>query len=116
MEAQLKRWLMDPTIGKLVAVVIGLAVMYTIWRLLQRTVGHYVKDHKARYRARKLVTFVVYAGGALLLVTAFSDRLSGLTVAFGVAGAGIAFALRSPWHRPWPALWRRVDITFYPRR
>ena len=28
------------------------------------------------------------------LVTVFSDRLGGLTVAFGVAGAGIAFALQ----------------------
>ena len=33
---------------------------------------------------------------ALFIATVFSDTLGGFTVAFGVAGAGIAFALMKP--------------------
>ncbi len=52
------------------------------------------KDSDARYRARKIITFIGYTAGVLLLAAVFSDRLGRLTVAFGVAGAGVAFALQ----------------------
>lgn len=94
MEEQLKRWLFDPTVGKLVAALIGLSIVYALSRVSQRTIGRYVTDANARYRARKFVTFLGYVVGAVVLVTIFSDRLGGLTVALGVAGAGIAFALQ----------------------
>lgn len=40
------------------------------------------------------MTFAGYLVGIILVATIFSDKLGGLTVAFGVAGAGIAFALQ----------------------
>jgi small-conductance mechanosensitive channel len=94
MEEQLKRWLFDPTVGKLVAALIGLVFVYTLSRVTQRAVGRYIVDTSARYRARKFVTFLAYLVGAVVLATVFSDRLGGFTVALGVAGAGIAFALQ----------------------
>ena len=63
-------------------------------RLVQRTATHYIEDRSARYRARKAIGFIGYLLGALVLATMFSDRLGRLTVVFGVAGAGIAFALQ----------------------
>ena len=62
--------------------------------MLQRTVDRYVKDVNTRYRARKFVTFLGYLVAAGVLLMIFGDRLGGLTVALGVAGAGIAFALQ----------------------
>jgi len=47
-----------------------------------------------RYRTRKFISFIGYISAILILSIVFSDRLGGLTVAFGVAGAGIAFALQ----------------------
>lgn len=94
MEEQLKRWMSDPLVQKFVAVAIAIAVVYAIGRLVRRSVRKHVKDNAARYRARKVVSFVVWIVAAIVTATVFSERLAGLTVAFGVAGAGIAFALQ----------------------
>lgn len=94
MEDQLKAVLSDPLTSKLASAAIGLIVVFVVGRLLSRTVERYVKDSEARYRARKVVSFVRYAVSAIVLAIVFSERLAGLTVVFGVAGAGIAFALQ----------------------
>ncbi|MEP7219511.1 MAG: mechanosensitive ion channel domain-containing protein, partial [Bacteroidota bacterium] len=87
-------WLFDPTIGKIVAVVVGIVVLIVMVRFAQRLVGNYVKEASSRYRARKFVTIIGYLLGIVLLATVYSSKLGGLTVAFGVAGAGITFALQ----------------------
>ncbi len=94
MERFVKEWLLDPTVGKLIAAVIGLVVIIAVVRLFQRSLTRYVKDSDTRYRLRKFVTIIGYLAGILILAIIFSDRLGRLTVAFGVAGAGIAFALQ----------------------
>lgn len=94
MEENLKRWLFDPTIGKFVAAGISLAILYLLVRFAQRSVSRYVKESSTRYRLRKSVAFLGYILAVIVVGTVFSQRLSGLTVAFGVAGAGIAFALQ----------------------
>ncbi len=94
MEGFVDQWLFDPTIGKFVAAVVGILIIITLVRVGQRSLGRYVQDMDTRYRARKFVTFIGYALGIFLIATVFSDKLGGLTVAFGVAGAGIAFALQ----------------------
>ena len=94
MEEQIKRWLFDPILGKFIAALIGVGIVYALSRIIQRSVGRYVKDSDTRYRVRKFITFLGYFVALAVLATIFSDRLAGLTVAFGVAGAGIAFALQ----------------------
>ncbi len=94
MEEQVKRWLFDPTLGKFVAALIGVAVVYALSRVAQHSVARYVSGSDTRYRVRKFVTFLGYLISLGVVVTIFSDRLAGLTIAFGVAGAGIAFALQ----------------------
>ena len=94
MEETIKEWLYDPTVGKIVAAVVGLIVVFGLSRLANRSVTSYVKENESRYRLRKVVTIVTYIVIIFVLSVIFSDRLGGLTVAFGVAGAGIAFALQ----------------------
>lgn len=94
MEETLSRWLFDPLVGRLVTTVVVFAIIYTVVRLLRRSVGRYIENSVTRYRIRKLVAFFGYLAGFIALAVIFSDRLGGLTVAFGVAGAGIAFALQ----------------------
>ena len=84
----------NPTVGKLVAAAIAIIVVLTLSKFLQRSIGRYVKDADTRYRARKFVGFLGYATAFFALTVVFSDRLGGFTVAFGVAGAGIAFSLQ----------------------
>jgi hypothetical protein len=64
MQEVIHKWLFDPMMGKAVAAVIGLTVIYALVRLLQRSIGRYVPDSDARYRARKIA-------GLLGYVTAF---------------------------------------------
>jgi small-conductance mechanosensitive channel len=90
----LDKILFDPTIGEIVAVAIGIAIIISIVKILRRTLSRYVKDSDTRYRARKFLTFLSYVVILLYLSIVFSDKLGGLTVAFGVTGAGIAFALQ----------------------
>lgn len=94
MEEYIKRWLLDPVIGKLVAAFIGILIIVVLVRFLRSYLFRYIQDSDNRYRARKFITFLGYATGIIVVATIFSDKLGGLTVAFGVAGAGIAFALQ----------------------
>lgn len=86
--------LLDPLTGKIASALVALLVVVLVGRLLLRSVERYAKDIEARYRARQLVSFNRYAVAVVVLSIIFSERLAGLTVVFGVAGAGIAFALQ----------------------
>ena len=88
------QWLFNPLAARLIGVAVGLVVIFTIVGLLQRSLARTIGDVDTRYRARKGVSFLGYVAAFILITTVFSDRLGGLTVAFGVAGAGIAFALQ----------------------
>ena len=94
MEAILKNWLFDPTVGKIVVTLFAILLVVVVVRFAQRALGRYIQDSDRRYRMRKMVTLFGYLLAILLLTLIFSDKLSSLTVAFGVTGAGIAFALQ----------------------
>ena len=94
MEATLKNWLFDPMVGKIVVSLLVILLVIIVVRLIQRALGRYVQNSDRRYRMRKMVTFFGYLLIVFLLTLVFSDKLSSLTVAFGVTGAGIAFALQ----------------------
>jgi small-conductance mechanosensitive channel len=90
----LEQWLFDPLTGKLVLVLVGLTLIVVVTWLLRGTAARYVRDNTTRYKARKVVTFFGYLAAVIFVVLVFSDKLGGFTVAFGVAGAGVAFALQ----------------------
>jgi len=92
--SRLLEWIYDPTIGRLLASAVAIAVIYTVVLLLRRSLSRAFTDNEARYRLRKLLSFLGYAAATLVVLNIYSDRLTGLTVALGVAGAGIAFALQ----------------------
>ncbi len=94
MEEQIQQFLFNPTVGKIVTIFIGVAVIWLIIKGLQRSLLSKIKDNDNRYRAKKFSGFVGFMLTVLLASFVFSDKLSGLTVALGVAGAGIAFALQ----------------------
>jgi small-conductance mechanosensitive channel len=69
-------------------------VVLVVAQLLRKAIASQIGDVDVRYRARKFVSLLSYLAAILVFLSVFSDRLSGLSVAFGVAGAGIAFALQ----------------------
>lgn len=87
-------WLSEPLLTRLIAALVGILLITLIVRVMKVSVVRSLRDPDSRYYARKLVTLGGYVSAALLLTIIFRDRLGGLTVAIGVAGAGIAFALQ----------------------
>lgn len=94
MEKFIEDWLFNPTVGRLVAAFVGVLIVATLVKFFQKSLSRRIKDSDTRYRTRKFVTFFGYVLGIFVVAVVFSDKLGGLTIAFGVAGAGIAFALQ----------------------
>ena len=94
METTITEFLYNPTVGKIVTIFIGIAVIWLVVKTVQKNLFSKIADNDNRYKAKKLGTFAGYLLSIILLTVVFSDKLGGLTVALGVAGAGIAFALQ----------------------
>ena len=94
MEDFLKDWLFDPTVGKIIFAIVGVLLISVAIRFLQRSLSRYIKDTDTRYRARKFLAFIGYLLGIVFVAAVFSERLGGLHIAFGIVGAGVAFALQ----------------------
>ena len=83
-----------PVIGKFILIFIGIILIWIFVKVLQRSFISRFKDSTSRYRTRKAVSFGGFILGITLVIIVFSDKLSGLTIALGVIGAGITFALQ----------------------
>ncbi|MEY1637917.1 mechanosensitive ion channel family protein [Tenuifilum osseticum] len=94
MEEQINKWLFNPIVEKIATIFIGIAFIWIIVKIIQKNLFSKIKDNDHRYRAKKFGSFIGYFLTILFVTIVFSDKLGGLTVAFGVAGAGIAFALQ----------------------
>jgi len=94
MDQFVERWLFDPTVGKLVAATVAILVIVALIRASRGILNHYVEEPGNLHRARKMVSFIGYFIGLSIIAMIFSDSLGKMAVAFGVAGAGIAFALQ----------------------
>jgi small-conductance mechanosensitive channel len=94
MEEQIQSYLYNPTVGKIVTFLIGVAIIWILINLLQKKLFTKIKSNDNRYKAKKISSFIGYVLTIIFLTIVFSDKLGGFTVALGVAGAGIAFALQ----------------------
>lgn len=94
MDDLLRKWFSDPVISKLIIVFVGIILIWIIVKLIQGRLVPRVKDNDRKYRVKKLSVFFGYLFTIILLIVVYYKKLGGLTIAFGVAGAGIAFALQ----------------------
>ncbi|MCX4244260.1 mechanosensitive ion channel family protein [Paraliomyxa miuraensis] len=84
----------SPLARKLLLATVGLVLVFVLRRLIRSALIRGLQDKTTRYRTRKVVAFASYLAALVVLTTVFNEELGGFTVAFGVAGAGIAFALQ----------------------
>ncbi len=94
MQEIIKKWLFDPVLGKIIAAILVVVFVIILVHSAQNAASRYIANAERRYRIRKLISFAGYMLALFLLSIIFSERLAGLTVFFGVAGAGVAFALQ----------------------
>lgn len=84
----------QPLVRQGLGAVAGLLAVIALARALRGLATGHISDNTTRDQARKLINFAGFAAALLVLAIAFSHQLGGFTVALGVAGAGIAFALQ----------------------
>ncbi|MCP5326247.1 MAG: mechanosensitive ion channel [Oceanospirillaceae bacterium] len=94
MTDNIARLMADAMLQKILLSAVVLLIFFMLLHFLKNIVVRYVDDNERRYRLRKIVGFSGYILALLGLIFTFSDRLGGLTVFLGVAGAGVAFALQ----------------------
>jgi len=94
MSDEWKRILAEPLFIRAILVVFGLIVLFLTIRAIQHSITQRVEPPQARYRIRKMIAMGGYLIVALFISIVFSDQLGHLAVAFGVVGAGVAFALQ----------------------
>src|ERR1700691_1968337 len=79
---------------KCVAAVIGILCIHAAFRVLEQTLPRRFGRADARYKVRKFIVFSGYVSILVFLAFVFEDRLSRLSFALGVIGAGVAVALQ----------------------
>ena len=89
------QWIVSlPLSLKMVCAVLGILLIHTAFRLLERTLPRHFRQQDARYRVRKFVVFAGYSAVILFVIILFEDRLGRISFALGVAGAGVVVALQ----------------------
>lgn len=79
---------------KLAGIFIGLLLLYFIVRRVKKTLSKNIFDPGTRYKARKVVGFLGFVLGVLIIGISFNGSIEKLAVGLGIAGAGIAFAFK----------------------
>jgi len=94
MDDKITEILNDPTVGKIVGLIIGTLLIWHLVQFIQKKFLVKIHDNQNRYRATKMGSFAGYILTFILILFIFSSKLSGISTALGVAGAGVAFALQ----------------------
>ena len=94
MDTIIKNWLSDPTLQKFIILTVLIIFITFFVKFLQKSLSQYIESSEVRYRTRKFVKFLGFLLIVFIVSVLFSDKLGGMTVALGVAGAGVAFALQ----------------------
>ena len=79
---------------QLITVIVGVIIILTVKNIIRSRLSRYIKDSDNSYKSKKAVNVVGYFLIILLISIIYRDSLGTLTVFFGIAGAGIAFALQ----------------------
>lgn len=87
-------WLGSPELRKVAWMLLSLTAIQLGVLLLKRLIRNRIQDPDVRYRLRKGIQLLGFGAMVLPVALIYKERLGGLTVALGVAGAGIAFALQ----------------------
>lgn len=91
---QLTTLFQDPLTEKIAYLLAGLTVIFVVNRLIRRLTDRVVHERSFKFQTRKILNFVGYVAAIFMAMIIFEVNLNGVGVAFGVAGAGIAFALQ----------------------
>ena len=84
----------SPGAKRILWAILGATVIQVVVYMIRRALRSRISDLDTRYRLQKAVQYVGFVIMLFQLALVYRAQLGGFTVAFGVAGAGIAFALQ----------------------
>ena len=84
----------DPTIGKIITLIILAIFIFLLKKSMTNYFNKRITSNTLKYRTRKSINFLATLIFIFGVTITYNEKLSSLTMAFGVAGAGIAFALQ----------------------
>jgi small-conductance mechanosensitive channel len=87
-------WLKGPTAFKLYYLVIAFILVLIASFYIKKAISKKVEDTDRKYHARKATNIFGYVLLTLIALIIYRDSIGNLGVAFGLAGAGVAFALQ----------------------
>ncbi len=90
----LEQFFQQPIVIRIVYLLIAIIVIISIRRLVKKLLVKYVVNDTTRYQAKKFVNLLAYVFFAIATIIIFNYNLNNVTIAIGLAGAGIAFALQ----------------------
>lgn len=79
---------------KLILVFVCVVIVLTVKNMIRSRLSRHIKDQSNAYRSQKAMNAVGYFLILLFVSVIYRESLGTLTVFFGIAGAGIAFALQ----------------------
>lgn len=87
-------WVRDPQVRSVLVAALLLAGLRFAVTAAQRSAARRIESAHTVHTVNRLISMLGWLVAFLMITTVFKDRLGNLTVALGVAGAGIAFALQ----------------------
>jgi small-conductance mechanosensitive channel len=94
MIALLQEWLQNQIIQKILILIGGILFILIINKIVKKVLTRHIKEKENRYKSRRFLNIFGYLFIVVFLLILFNKDLGGISVALGVAGAGIAFALQ----------------------
>lgn len=94
MDVEIRKIIFNPLIEKTFFVFIGSIIIWGAIKVIRRVFSSKIKDTDSRYHTRKFIDFLGYISSIILFIVVFNNNLGKVNIAFGIAGAGIAFALQ----------------------
>jgi small-conductance mechanosensitive channel len=79
---------------KPIILLLWLIIIWIISKFIRTQLSRTKLESDVLYTVKKTISFATYVLFIIIIIVTYSTSLSGLTVALGVAGAGIAFALQ----------------------
>lgn len=89
----LNPWIHPDTVDRLLVIITAIVVIVLILFYAKRALNKHLDDPDKRYKAKKVSNIFAYVLIIIAVLFVYSDKLGGIGVAVGLAGAGIAFAL-----------------------
>lgn len=89
------RFYSSPYIEKAFYTFLALSIIYLVFKIfLQGKIAKTIKDKKTKYSFSKVISVLYIAIFVIVLITIWVENPQDITVAYGLAGAGIAIALQ----------------------